>query len=196
MAAMARRTTTRRKTRRRRKGGVVTIAHTAAFERCEGGACTDPKTDSEKKVWCKQSDDCAKDGCYCQLFRRGKTAKEDEPWLVAPLDHNKEAKHEPDKWDYKCICVRPILEITHTEDGVEYKTRFQLCTGTGDCHLERSMMGDMECTGDCADKKCKCTMFRLPTGGKPEDARWELVAKGGKSVKHEKGYYYRCFCLK
>ena len=175
------------------------VAHTAAFELCEGGTCGEPKVDSEKKVFCKQSDDCSKGGCYCQLFRRKTGAAEGDPWLVAPLDHNKETKHEPEKWDYKCLCVQPILEVTHTEDGVDYKARLELCAGTGLCTLERTKSlpaDDLQCTGDCSDKKCKCTLFRMPTGGKPEEATWQLVAKGGKTVSHQKGYYYRCFCLK
>lgn len=196
---MARRTTTRRKTTRRKQGDAIKIAHTGAFELCEGGTCAKAESDSEEKVYCKQSDDCAKGGCYCQLFRRKPGVAESEAWLVAPIDHHHEAKYEPKKWDYKCLCVQPILEITHTEDLVDYKARLELCAGMGGCVLERTKSvpsDDLQCTGDCTDKKCKCTLFKLPTKGKPEDARWQIVAKGGKTVSHQKDFYYRCFCLK
>jgi len=194
---MARKKKTRRK--RRRKAG-VTIAHTAAFELCESGTCGEVKgtKNTEKKIWCHLADTCSKGGCYCQLFRRERKAPEDDPWLVTPVDHEHLAKYDPDKWDYKCICVSPVFELTHTDDGVDYTARLQLC-GTGDCTLLRqkaSTVDKLTCAGQCADEKCKCTLFRLKMSGEPEKAKWELVAKALKGVPHENGYYYRCFCLK
>ena len=180
--------------------GAVKIAHTAAFELCSDGSCSEPRITSDgKSIWCHLDQTCRKGGCYCQLFRRAKDAAADDPWLVAPVNHEHEAKNEPDKWNYKCLCVLPIFEVTHSDGGVDYKARLQLCA-TGDCALTRTKgLGapdQLTCSGDCADTKCKCTLFRLSTSAKPADAKWELVAKGGKTVDHAKGYYYRCFCLK
>ncbi|MFL6590939.1 MAG: hypothetical protein ACJ8M4_12295 [Chthoniobacterales bacterium] len=198
---MARRKTTRTKTKRRKRADVIKIAHTRAFELCEDGTCADfdpDKTgkDKDKKVHCPQGDGCKKGNCYCQLFRRDKGVDKDDPWLVAPLDHLRETKYEPKKWDYKCLCVRPILESTRTEDGVEYKVRYQLCS-MGLCSGERtsgSGPDKLACTGDCGVKACKCTLFRLAQ--KDSSATWDLVAKTGKQVDVEANYYYRCFCLK
>jgi hypothetical protein len=176
---------------------VIKIAHTAAFELCEAGTCGKERVTSDNKVWCHLDDTCKKGGCYCQLFRRAPTAAEDDPWLVAPVDHEHEAKYEPDTWKYKCLCVLPIFETTHTEDGVDYTVRLQVCE-TGGCALTRTKgpPTTLVCSGDCADAKCKCTLFKLNMGTKADEAKWELVAKGGKTVNHQKGYYYRCYCLR
>ena len=174
----------------------VKIAHTAAFELCGEGTCQDAKVSSdEKNVFCKQPDTCKKGECYCQLFRRAKNAAEGDPWMVSALNKDKEAKNEPDKWNYKCICVRPVLETINTEDGVDYNVRFELCGDTGFCALER-LLQNISCTGKCPNEKCKCTLFALDLRADPAKAKWKLVAKGGKEVTHEPGYYYRCFCLK
>src|SRR6478752_3981580 len=91
--------------KRRRLDAAVKIAHTAAFEPCEGGTCKDPGVSGDKKnVFCKQGDDCKQGGCYCQLFRRAPDADKDDPWQVAALNGEHEAKNEPKKWNYKCIC--------------------------------------------------------------------------------------------
>jgi hypothetical protein len=195
--------TSRKTTRRRKTGGTVAIANPAAFEICDGGECADPQVSSDKKtIFCKQGGGCAKGGCYCQLFRKRKDVAKDDPWEVAPLDQHKEAKNEPDKFDYKCICVLPILEAEHTEAGETYTTRFQLC-GTGTCSLSRTKViggssgpDQMKCSGDC-EGGCKCTLFSLQVkGADAKTAKWKLVAKSGKSVDHVGGVYYRCFCLK
>jgi hypothetical protein len=106
-----------------------------------------------------------------------------------------EAKNEPKKWKYKCICVRPILETTVSKDDVEYPARFQICEDTGLCAFERPG-GKIVCTGNCPNADCKCTLFRLDLGGDPAKSKWILEAKGGKQVPHMAGQYYRCFCLK
>jgi hypothetical protein len=178
----------------------VAITHTSAFELCDGGTCGDAEVGTDKKnVSCRQVDTCGKGGCYCQLFRRAKTAAADDPWSVADLDHHHEAKNEPKEYDYKCLCVLPILETTHSKDGVDYTTRFQFC-GLSACSLTRTKTlgvgDDLECSGDCADTKCKCTLFRLSMRAKHDQAKWELAAKGGKKIGPENGYYYPCFCLK
>ena len=179
------------------------IAHTAAFELCEGGTCEDAKVSSDTKdISCRQLDTCGKGGCYCQLFRRAKGAAADDPWIVVALDHHHLAKNEPTKYEYKCLCVLPILETTYSKDGVDYTTRFQFC-GLGACSLTRTgKVGlfagddDLECSGDCTDKKCKCTMFKLDMRINSGAAKWELAAKGSTKIDHKAGYYYRCFCLK
>ena len=196
---MATRRTTKK--RKRRLLDAVKIAHTAAFELCEGGTCPDPGVSGDKKnVFCKQGDECKKGGCYCQLFHRAPDAGADEPWVVAALNGQHEAKHEPKKWSYKCICVRPILETTHKEGTFDYTVRYQICEeGTGGCTLDRVTGGAVDklaCTGKCGNELCKCTLFKLTMGGDPAKAKWELAAAGGKQIDHQKGYYYRCFCLK
>lgn len=110
-----------------------------------------------------------------------------------------------DKLDYKCFCVKPILEGELTVDGVKYTVRFQLC-GQGSCDLtnipvfeETGKHQEIKCTGKC-EGECKCTLFRLQVAGKagfdPKDAKWELIAKADKQVRHDGNYVYRCFCLK
>jgi hypothetical protein len=96
--------------------------------------------------------------------------------------------------------VLPILETTHSEDGLNYTTRFQFC-GLGSCSLTRTATigggaDDLECSGDCADEKCKCTLFKLNMRAEKDKAKWELAAKGSTKIVHKKDYYYRCFCLK
>ena len=117
---------------------------------------------------------------------------------MAALDADREARNEPDKYQYKCICVRPILETTHSEGGVDYTARFQLCEDTGLCSLERfaGTPDTVACTGECPNKECKCTLFSLNVRDEPGEAKWKLAAKGGAQIKYEGRFYYRCFCLK
>jgi hypothetical protein len=166
------------------------ISQTSAFKLCEDGTCDDPKEGAADAIECKKSDKCKGAGCYCQLFHRDKNAKADDPWDVMPVDGANEAKKKPE-FTYTCLCVSPILPSGYTLCDVPL------------CKLSDSQApGDapeVECTGDCADP-CKCTLFRLHTKPKkPEKkaaATWEFVAKAGKKVKREGGYYYRCFCTK
>ena len=180
-----------------------TLSSPLAFEFCEGGTCSDPKpTDGDKHVICPADNDkCGKGGCYCQLFKRKKGADKDAPWEVAHVDNKGNTKYRPDALDYKCFCVKPILEHEATIDEQKYTLRYQLC-GSGACNMEYvTKQDDIKCTGKC-EGDCKCTMFRLqvaaPKGTpfKPEDAKWERAAKANKQVKPEGNYVYRCFCLK
>jgi hypothetical protein len=188
-----------------------TLASPLAFELCEGGTCGDPRPDAaQKTVSCPQSDTCSKGGCYCQLFERRKGAADKVPWKVAPTNHDNEVKYKPDRFDYKCLCVKPILEgESVTIDGEKYATRFVLC-GSGTCALSsvvvigegphgEDVRHETKCTGSC-ERDCKCTLFRLQVAGgagfDPKKAKWEYVAKADKQVLHDTDYIYRCFCLK
>jgi len=182
-----------------------TLASPLAFELCEGGTCGDPKPSAaQKTVSCPQSDTCSKNGCYCQLFERRKGAA-DKPWRVAPANHDNEVKYKPDKFDYKCLCVKPILEGESTTiDDEKYATRFVLC-GSGSCALTSVVVAvkpvrhEIKCTGSC-ERDCKCTLFRLRVAGgdgfEPKNAKWEYAAKADKQVPHDEDYIYRCFCLR
>lgn len=131
---------------------------------------------------------------------------EDIPWEVAHADHEGKAKYRPDNLDYKCFCVKPILETEVTVDKEKYTVRYQLC-GQGSCDItnvpevdtEMKKHQDVKCFGKC-EGECKCTLFRLQVSGddkfKPEKAEWELVAKADTLVRHDSHYIYRCFCLK
>ena len=68
------------------------ISQTSAFKLCEDGKCDDPKEGVAEKIECKPGDKCKGKGCYCQLFHRDKTAKDEEPWDVTPTDGEHEAK--------------------------------------------------------------------------------------------------------
>ena len=187
----------------------TTLSHSGAFELCEGGTCQDPAISADgRKISCPQGDSCGR-GCFCQLFSRRKDAAREAPWHVVPLDVNREAGHEPDKREYRCFCVRPILERSVLIDGDTYVARLQLC-GTGSCSLgevvEIGGIGPaptttkkIRCSGDC-DGGCRCTMFRMRARGpapyQPSEAKWEFVAKASKLVDREDGFYYRCFCVK
>ena len=141
-------------------------------------------------IECKQGEKCKGKGCYCQLFQRDKNAKAEDPWDVTPTDGAHEAKKKKE-FDYKCICVQPILPEGYT-----------ICD-TPLCKLTDSQTAgqgpEVECTGDCAGD-CKCVLFRLHV--KPKNpqkkaaATWEWVANSGQKKKKEGGYYYRCFCTK
>lgn len=135
-------------------------------------------------------------------------ASDDGAWHVAKLDHQNKAKHNPANNNYRCICVRPILEAPNcTIDGETYASRFVLC-GIGECGLiEVTVLGGggqsnkIKCLGNCAPG-CKCTLFRLYLGGEPggtyqpQNAKWERVAKVDTPVDPVGRYYYRCFCIK
>jgi hypothetical protein len=185
-----------------------TLSSPQAFEFCEGGTCGDAKPSKDNKhISCLPSDTCGKGGCYCQLFKRPKDSADTVAWDVAHADHEGKIKHRPDKLEYKCFCVKPILESEVTADGVTYTVRYQLC-GQGSCDLTNIPVFDsptekhqeIKCTGKC-EGECKCTLFRLqvsaPGGGfDPKNAKWELAAKADKQIRHDGHYDYRCFCLK
>ncbi len=190
---------------------MATLSSPLAFEFCEGGTCSDAKPSGDNKhVHCPPSDTCGKGGCYCQLFKRAKGSGDDVAWEVAHADYESKVKYRPDKLDYKCLCVKPILETEVTIDTVKYTTRFQLC-GQGGCDISNVPVIDqfadkhqeVKCGGKC-DGECKCTMFRLqvsaaPGGGvafDPKDAKWEIAAKADKQIKHDGHFVYHCFCLK
>jgi hypothetical protein len=191
-----------------------------AFELCENGKCAKAKTRDEMKGadtfkvgFCKQDDEKCGKGCYCQLFRR---KKDDDKgtWDVVKLDENREdTDYDGDKYDYECFCVSPILETSHTLDGVDYTVRFVPCSSMGACAMTKTVTPqisgqtvEVTCEGKC-DGDCKCTLFRLKVkkskgdkaaGAKwsAKDAKWEYVAPGNKKATREDGYYYRCFCVK
>ncbi len=180
-----------------------------AFEFCEGGTCGDAKPSGDNKhISCPASDTCGKGGCYCQLFKRPKGSGDAVAWDVAHADHEGKIKHRPDKLEYKCFCVKPILESEVTADGVTYTVRYQLCS-QGSCDSTNIPVFDsptekhqeIKCTGKC-EGECKCTLFRLqvsaPAGAAfdPKNAKWELVAKTDKQVRPDGHYDYRCFCVK
>ena len=179
-----------------------TLSSPLAFEFCEGGKCADVKpSDDNKLVSCPPTDTCGKGGCYCQMFKRATGSGDDVAWDVAHEDYKGKIKHRPDKLDYKCFCVKPILEHEVTIDDVKYALRYQLCT-KGTCNLVVRPIDpkhdEVMCTGTC-EGECKCTMFRLKFADKagfdPKTAKWERVAKTDKKVKPEDGYVYRCFCV-
>ena len=184
-----------------------TLSSPQAFEFCEGGACGDATPSADNKhISCPPSDTCGKGGCYCQLFKRPKGSGDDVPWEVPQADHKGLTKHKPDKLEYKCFCVKPILEGELTVDDVKYTVRYQLC-GMGSCSMDEvQVLGadkhqEVKCSGKC-EGDCKCTLFRLPIADKgaaafdPTNAKWELVGKENKQVRPEGNYFYRCFCLK
>jgi len=181
-----------------------TLSSPQAFEICESGTCGDASASADNKtVSCLPNDNC-KSGCYCQLFKRPKNSADTVAWDVAHEDHAGKTKYRPQNLDYKCFCVKPILEGELTIDGVTYNVRYQLC-GMGSCSkVDIEVLGtpkhhDIKCTGNC-EGECKCTLFRLQVAGggafKPENAKWSLVAKADTQVTHDDRYIYRCFCLK
>ena len=167
-----------------------TLSSPQAFELCEGGTCGDAKPSGDNKhVSCPPSDTCGKGGCYCQLFKRPKGSGDDVAWDVAHADHKSQTKYRPDKLDYKCFCVKPILEGELTADGVKYTVRYQMC-GMGGCSLDDVDVVDpgdqhheMKCSGKC-EGDCKCTLFRLQVAGKGKDAQPTVHAfrKGEKGA--------------
>ena len=186
-----------------------TLSSPQAFESCEGGTCGDARPSGDNKhVSCPPSDTCGTGGCYCQLFKRRKGSADIVAWEVAHADHESKVKYRPDNLEYKCFCVKPILEGELTVDGVKYTLRYQLC-GQGSCDITNipvfDQAGDkhqeLKCTGNC-EGECKCTLFRLQVaalpGGAfdPKNAKWELVAKTDKQIRHDGHYVFRCFCLK
>jgi hypothetical protein len=179
---------------------VPTLASPLAFEFCEGGTCGDAKpTDGDKHVICPPSDKCKTGGCYCQLFKRKKGAGVDDPWEPAHVDNKGNTKYRPTALDYKCFCVKPILEHEVTIDDQKYTLRYQLC-GTGACTMEYvTTQDEIKCKGAC-EGDCKCTMFRLKIADKPtfdpSKEKWERVAKADKQIKPEGNFIYRCFCVK
>lgn len=114
-------------------------------------------------------------------------------------------KYKGDEFDYKCLCVKPILEYEATIEDTKYVTRYVLC-GLGGCGLEKKdtivpAEREIRCAGKC-EGECKCTLFRLQVGRiggakfDPKSAKWEYVAKADKWVPFLDGYLYLCFCLK
>lgn len=183
------------------------LASPLAFERCEGGICGERKPDAkEEYVSCPPSDNCTKGGCYCQLFKRKKGSPDTVPWELPRMDHDKQIKYKPTEFDYRCLCVKPILEYSVKIDGVEHTMRFVQC-GLGLCSLDTKFQqppwgGDLiktfQCSGDCKDHG-KCTLFRLQIRGDgfdPKEAKWEYKAKADKQIEYDDKYIYHCFCLK
>ena len=186
-----------------------TLSSPKAFEFCEGGTCADAAPSADNKhVSCPPGAGCSTGGCYCQLFRRPAKSADTVAWDVAHADHESKVKYRPDRFDYKCFCVKPILEGEVTNDGVTYTVRYQLC-GLGSCDIVNVPVyeslvvkhQEVKCTGKC-EGECKCTLFRLqvaaaaPAVFDPANAKWELIAKADKQVKHDGLYVYHCFCLK
>jgi hypothetical protein len=183
-----------------------TLASPLAFELCDG-TCGDPQPSADNKnVSCAPNDNC-KGSCYCQVFHRRKGSPDSEPWRAAPMDKNKLSIYRPDKQEYKCFCVKPILESETTIDSVTYTTRYVLCSRAGSCGLEMPEVIDspghkhteVKCSGTCTDTDCKCTLFKLQVGGPGFDvskAKWELAGKTDKQIRYEEHMLYRCFCLK
>jgi hypothetical protein len=184
-----------------------------AFELCEGGTCGEPKSDAKQNVSCEPSDSCAKGGCYCQLFQRKKDSADTVLWKVPRMNHDKEVKYKKDEFDYKCLCVKPILERDQTIGDTKYAMRFVLCVSKS-CGLDTVMAPysdnpldpnsikfrkEFKCSGAC-EGDCKCTLFRLQIrGGRgfdPKNAKWEYMAKETKQVAFDDDYIYHCFCLK
>jgi len=181
---------------------MATLSSPLAFEFCEKGVgCADAKpSDDKKQISCPPTDTCGKGGCYCQMFKREKNSKDEVPWDVAHEDHKGKIKYRPDKLDYKCFCVKPILEHEVRIDEENYILRYQLCT-KGTCSLDvvpvlgAKSHDEIKCSGNC-EGDCKCTMFRFNFADDPKMAKWERVAKADKQIKPEGNYIYRCFCLK
>ena len=181
-----------------------TLASPLAFELCDG-TCGDPQpTTDNKNVSCAPNDNC-KGPCYCQVFHRRKGAPDTDPWRAAPMDKNKLFIYRPDKQDYRCFCVKPILEHQITLEGTSYTLRYVLCSGSGTCTLDAVNVIDasgnhteVKCSGTC-DGECKCTLFKLQVGGQGFDvstAKWERLGKVDKQFRFEEHCIYRCFCLK
>jgi len=185
-------------------GDEIKILNAAAFDVHTDCKCGDSTTgDAGKSIFCKQSDTCS-NGNYCQLFERPKGSAKDVIWKVTALNKDHEAKNHPDKIEYTCLCVTPVLGATLGKFAVRY-----IPCNTGLCTQdeENPPMGGGKkygCSGDCDDKKgCECTLFRLKVvlgaGEKDEvleKAKWERVAGPGSMVAPENDYYYRCFCIK
>jgi hypothetical protein len=191
-----------------------TFASPLAFELCEGGTCDKPKMETNARnetiISCAPSDNCVKGGCYCQLFKRPKDSADTVAWEVPRINHDKEVQYKPDKFDYKCLCVKPILESDQTIGGVKYTMRFVLC-GLGDCGLDSVIAQNVnpldpnvkarkefKCSGSCKGD-CKCTLFRLQIQGNgfdSKEAKWQYVAKTGQNAVYDDKYMYHCFCVK
>ena len=179
-----------------------TLASPLAFELCDG-TCGDPQPSADNKnVSCAPNANC-KRSCYCEVFHRKKGSADTEPWRVAPTDKNKLSICRPAAQEYKCFCVKPILEGTTAVGDTTYAVRYILCDGGGSCSLdavEVVIVGmdkhtEMKCSGTC-NGDCKCTLFKLKVGGKDvSKAKWELVGKD-KQIPWEEHTVYRCFCLK
>jgi hypothetical protein len=190
-------------------GDEVKILNAAAFDVHTDCKCGDATPgDGGKKIFCKQSDACSS-GNYCQLFERPKGSAKDVAWRVTALNKEHEAKNRPDKTEYICLCVTPILGGTIAADGKTFAGRYIPCN-MGSCSQDEQPAAlpakgkTFGCSGDCDDKKgCECTLFRLKfdlgAGEKDEvleKAKWERVAGPGSMVAPVADYYYRCFCIK
>ena len=121
------------------------------------------------------------------------------------MDKNKLFIYRPVQQDYRCFCVKPILEHQLTLEGITYNLRYVLCADNGACSLDAVEVLDgggqhveVKCSGACAGD-CKCTLFKLQVGGPGFDvskAKWERLGKADKQFRYEDHNIYRCFCVK
>ncbi|HUB67318.1 MAG TPA: hypothetical protein VL981_07535 [Candidatus Methylacidiphilales bacterium] len=189
---------------------IAKISHPAAFVVRGTGDCGEPVLASDKTSGrCNQGDECTgpADGSYCQLFRTPKSDKpatENTIWEVVAVSHkpgemNFDKHYAPQKYDYKCLCVTPILPAGQV-DG--FAVNYRLC-GMGLCSMSPDAK-DWVCNGDCDDKSgCECLMFRLRLSDaanasfKASEAAWEKITNkiSGHDLSN-KEFYHRCFCVK
>ncbi|MCE0483538.1 MAG: hypothetical protein LV479_04785 [Methylacidiphilales bacterium] len=187
------------------------ISHSSAFVVRGTGDCGEPLLTSDKKSGrCNQGDECTGpgDGSYCQLFRTPKSdnpvAEKDIVWEVVSVSHklgemNFDKHYDPKKYNYKCLCVTPILPAGQV-DG--FAVNYRPC-GLGLCSMSPDGKSWI-CSGDCDDKTgCECLMFRLRLSDsnnasfKASEATWEKItdAVSGHDLSDTE-LYHRCFCVK
>jgi hypothetical protein len=166
-------------------------------KKCECKHTDKPGDKTRETITCEDSktpkDKCAKDGCYCELFRHATGDKhKNDKWQVAPPAQSKTGAgpfetEKNDKWTYECYCVKPVLPTGYTLCGCD----------TCDLSLGKGVSLDQaNCEGKCAGEG-NCHMFRIKHPDKDSDGKeaWEHVTGPGRLAKYEKGYYYRCFCV-
>jgi|GEM_PF-5826468 len=170
-----------------------------AFTLCDDGACGEAKKrivtigegakqKNVPEVGCEKSEKCGSGGCYCQLFLRREGEKhKDDTWEMAPMD-GEGFTHEREKHVYRCLCVKPVLPDGYT------------LFACGECKQEAIGEGggrQIKCVGKCPGE-ANCHLFRIKLPEKDKDHKdpWEHVAEPGGLILPEKGYYYRCFCVK
>ena len=168
-------------------------------KRCDCKREALPGNADKEKVFCedakKPQDKCARNGCYCQLFRRreGEEHESDVWQVVLPKQHktNGETPFEKKtggKFIFECFCVKPKLPAEYTLGGCD------------SCALSFGKGADKDliaCEGKCFGGG-KCHLFRLPRPGKDSTGKekWEHVAGPDAMNGFDRDYYYRCFCVK